>query len=123
LTQLGLIGTYSSCITLTWFTPLLGHRSLISNNFEAILEKFGASFGDSIKEHTTTSKLRAFCKGSRLAFVYIYEFKQLSCDISWDKVALMNQFQFGLSGECEGPSVDHARSHDLELGNRTSYAL
>jgi hypothetical protein len=37
-------------------------------------------------------------QGSQLAFVYIFEFKQLTCDILGDKVVLMNQFQFGLRG-------------------------
>jgi len=33
--------------------------------------------------------------------MYIYEFRQLACDISWDEVAFMNQFQFGLRGDME----------------------
>jgi hypothetical protein len=28
--------------------------------------------------------------------MYASGFKQLACDISWDEVALINQFQFGL---------------------------
>jgi hypothetical protein len=74
-------------------------QSFLLNDFEAFLEKFGASFGDLDKERTTTNKLQALCQGSHPTFVYAFEFKQLTCDISWDEVELMNQFQFGLYGD------------------------
>jgi hypothetical protein len=31
--------------------------------------------------------------------MYAYEFWQLTCDISWDEVAFMSQFQFGFHGD------------------------
>ncbi len=56
-------------------------------------------FGDLDRERTSTSKLQSFCQGSRLAYVYAFEFKKLTCDISWDKVAFMSWFQFGLHND------------------------
>ncbi len=69
------------------------------NDFEAFLKKIGASFGNSDKEHTSTSKLWTFHQGWRLAYVYVFEFRSLACDISWDEVTFMNQFQFGFCGD------------------------
>jgi hypothetical protein len=37
-----------------------------------------------------TSKLRALRQLSRLVFMYNFEFKQLTCDISWDEATLMS---------------------------------
>jgi len=64
-----------------------------------IFENFGASSSDFDKKHIATSKLQALHQRSHLAFVYVFEFKQLACDISWDKVMFMSQFQFGFHGD------------------------
>jgi hypothetical protein len=56
-TQVGFIDTLLSSITLTWFAPLLEHQSPLLKNFEAFLEEFGVSFGNSNKKRITTNKL------------------------------------------------------------------
>ncbi len=78
-----------------------GMLILSSKWFWNIFEDFGASFGDSNKKRTTTSKLQTLCQGSCPISMYIYEFRQLACDISWDEVVFMSQFQFGLCGDVE----------------------
>jgi hypothetical protein len=37
--------------------------------------------------------------------MYASKCRQLTCDISWDKVALVNQFQFGLCGDVKDLSL------------------
>jgi len=53
-------------------------------------------FGNLDKEHMSTTKLRSLCQGSRFVVMYASDFKQLACDISWDEVTFISQFQFGL---------------------------
>ncbi len=94
--QVRLINILLLGTTLTWFTQLLERQSSLLNNFEAFLKKFIATFGNSNRKCTSTSKLRSFHQGSWHAFVYAFKFRQLTCDISWDKVAFTSQFQFKL---------------------------
>ncbi len=89
-TQVELIGTLLSSTTLTWFAPLLEHQSPLSNNFETFCEEYGVSFSDSNKKCIATSKLRTLCQGSRPTFMYVSTFRQLACDIWWNKIVLMN---------------------------------
>jgi hypothetical protein len=91
-TQVGLIGTLLLGTTITWFTPFLECQFPLLNNFEAFLKEFVVFFYDSDKKCTTTNKLQTFHQGTHLASMYVFEFKQLACDISWDKVVLMSQF-------------------------------
>jgi hypothetical protein len=63
-----------------------------SKQLWSIFWKFGVFFGDLDKERKTTNKLWAFHQGTRLTFVYAFEFKQLTCDIFKDEATLMNQF-------------------------------
>ncbi len=97
-TQVGLINTLLLDTTLTWFAPFLEHQSPLLDNFEAFFEKISASFGDSNKENITKNKLQALCQGSRPTSMYASEYKQLTCDISWDGATFMSQFQFGFHG-------------------------
>ncbi len=55
LAQVELIGKLLSSITLMWFVSLLECQSPFFNNFEAFVEKFNATFGESNKEHTSTT--------------------------------------------------------------------
>jgi len=98
-TQVGFIGTLLSSTTLAWFTPLLEQQSPLLNHFEAFIGDFGASFSDSNKECTTTSKLRTFHQESHPISMYASKFRQLICDISWDKAVFMSQFSFRLRGD------------------------
>jgi hypothetical protein len=50
--------------------------------------------------------------------MYTSKFKQLACDVSWDKAEFMSQFQFGFCGDVKDLLLTM-----LELGNRVSYAL
>ncbi len=63
------------------------------------MEEFSATFEDFNKERTSTSKLQALHHGPHPTIVYALDFKQLACDISWDEIALMNQFQYGLHND------------------------
>ncbi len=74
------------------------HQSLLLFDFEAFLEEFGDFFNDLDKECTTINKLRTLRLGSCLAYVHASEFKQLTCDISWDEATFMSQFWFGHCG-------------------------
>jgi len=44
-------------MTLIWFTPLLKHQSPLFNSFEAFIEEFNATFGESDKECTSNIKI------------------------------------------------------------------
>ena len=46
--RVGLVGTLLSGTALAWFAPLLEKRSSLLENFDAFIEEFKASFGDSI---------------------------------------------------------------------------
>jgi hypothetical protein len=72
---------------------------LFLNNFETFFKEFIMTFGDYDGNCTSTNKLRSLHQGSWFAFVYAYEFEQLTYDISWDEAAFMNQFQFGLCSD------------------------
>jgi hypothetical protein len=74
-------------------------QSPLLNNFETFLEEFGAFFDDSNKERTSTNKLRTLHQGTCPTSMYASKFRQPTCDISWDKATLMNQFQFGFNGD------------------------
>jgi hypothetical protein len=91
-TQVGLIGTLLLGTTITWFTPFLKCQFPLLKNFEAFFKEFVIFSRDSNKKCTTRNKLQAFHQGTHLASMYVFEFKQLACDISWDKVVLMSQF-------------------------------
>jgi len=93
-----------------WFAPLLECQSPSLNNFETFVKQFNASFGDSNRECTTIKKLQSFHQGPHLTIVYSYEFRHLTCDNSWNEVALMSQFQFGL----QGLIAHNVRSYNIE---------
>jgi hypothetical protein len=77
----------------------LEHQSPFLNSFEIFFEELDVSFSDLDKKCIATSKLQTLCQGSHPAFMYASKFRQLACDISWNKAMLMNQFQFGLHGD------------------------
>jgi len=60
------------------------------------VEDFSATFKHSNNECTSTSNSQVFRQEPHLAIMYALDFKQLAYDISWDEIALMNQFQYGL---------------------------
>jgi len=79
-TQVGLIGTLLLSTTITWFTPFLECQFPLLNNFETFKKEFVVFSTNS--DNTTTNKLQAFHQGTHLASMYVFEFKQLACDIS-----------------------------------------
>lgn len=99
LIQVGFVKTLLLGTTSMWFAPLLECQSPSLNHFETFVEQFSAIFGDSNIECTTINKLRSLHQGPHLTIVYSYEFKHLTCDISWNEVALISQFQFGLHND------------------------
>lgn len=66
------------------------------NDFETFVENFNATFENSDKERTSINKLWSLHQGPCLIVMYAFEFKQSTCNISWDEIALMSQFQFRL---------------------------
>lgn len=48
------------------------------------------------------NKLQSLHQGPHLTIVYSYEFRHLTCDISWNEVAFVSQFQFGLHSDVTG---------------------
>jgi hypothetical protein len=55
---------------------------------------------------------KLFVKG-HLATMYALDFKQLACDISWNEVALMNQFQYGLRSDVKDLLLTMSNSSTL----------
>ncbi len=60
LAQVEFIGTLLSSIAFVWFALLLEHQSPLFDNFEAFIEKFNATFGDSNKKHSLTLRYDLF---------------------------------------------------------------
>jgi hypothetical protein len=65
------------------------------------MAKFEAVFGDSDKARTSANKLRCLQQGTCSAIVYASEFKQLACNVNWGKVALIDQFRYGLRDDVQ----------------------
>jgi len=56
-----------------------------------------------------------------LAAMYASKFKQLVCNISWDEVAFMNQFQFELCNNAKDLIL--TKSFNIELNHCTSCSI
>jgi hypothetical protein len=97
--QVELVGTLLSGTALAWFAPLLEGQSPLLDDFESFVQEFSATFGDTDKERTSATKLRALQQGAKPASAYASQFRQLACDVHWGEAALISQFQFGLRGE------------------------
>ncbi len=63
------------------------------------MEEFSGTFENPNKKHTSTNKLRALHQGPHPTTVCTSNFRRLICNISWDEVALLNQFQYGLCND------------------------
>ena len=94
--RVGLVGTLLTGQALSWFAPLFEKGSSILNNFETFLEAFTEAFGEHDKARWATTKIRSLRQGARSASIYASDFRQLACDINWDKEALISQFYWGL---------------------------
>ena len=97
--RVGLVGTLLCGTTLAWFTPLLGKKSPLLEDFEAFFKEFQASFGDIDSTRTTINKIRRLRQGDCPASAYAADFRLLACDIPWDEAALMDQFREGLRND------------------------
>ncbi len=81
--------------TLTWFTFLFKQQSPLLHDLNVFVEEFSGTFENSNKKHTSTNKLQALRQGPCLVAMYTSNFRQLICNISWDKTTFMSQFQYG----------------------------
>ena len=99
ISRVGLVGTLLTGTALSWFAPLLEKESPLLQNFNAFIEEFKASFGDSDSARTAINKIRRLRQGDRPASAYAADFRLLACDIPWDEEALMDQFRQGLRND------------------------
>lgn len=81
---------------LSWFAPFFEKNSPILHNFEAFLAAFVEAFGEHDKICSATTKIRALRQGTHSTSVYVSDFRQLACDLTWGEDALVSQFQWGL---------------------------
>jgi hypothetical protein len=65
------------------------------------MAEFEVVFGDSEKARTSANKLRRLQQRTHSAIVYALEFKQLAYDVNWGKVALIDQFCYGLRDDVQ----------------------
>ncbi len=67
---------------------MLERQSPLLNNFETFVEEICAILEDLNKEWTSNKQLAIRSPRPRPTIVYTFEFKQSTCDILWDAVAL-----------------------------------
>jgi len=94
--QVGLISTLFTGVTLLWFSPLLEKNSLILVDLDTFLTKFNNTFGNTNRVQTIITKLRSLQQKSCIALTYTTEFRLLTNDVDWDDNALISAFQWGL---------------------------
>jgi hypothetical protein len=85
-TRVGFVGTLLTGTAAAWFAPILETSSPLLQDFNA----FMAEFGDSDKATTLANKLRRLQQRTRSTIVYASEFRQLTCDVNWGEVALID---------------------------------
>ena len=78
------------------FAPLVEISFPLLENFPAFLVELETTFGETNRRRTVLTKLYSFQQGSRLAYVYGSEFRQIACDVNWDDQALCDHFRRGL---------------------------
>ena len=95
-TRVGLVGTLLTGTALAWFALLLEKKSPKLDNFDAFINEFQASCGDTNSVRMTINKIRRLCQGDWTASAYATYFHLLTCDIpQWDEAALMDLFRHG----------------------------
>jgi len=98
-TQVGLIGSLLTGTALAWIAPLIESNDAILRNFPAFVHEFEATFGETDKARVAANRIRLLVQGNRSASTYASEFRQLSCDLSWNDEALISQFRTGLRSD------------------------
>ena len=61
-------------------------------NFDAFLKEFASTFGKADQERVADTKIRSLRQGSRPTSIYAAEFRQLVCDVDWNKNDFISQF-------------------------------
>ena len=74
-------------------------RGLNLEDFDAFIEQFKASFGDTDSIRTVINKMWRLGQGDPPASAYAADFRLLASDIPWDEQALMDQFRQGLRND------------------------
>ena len=80
--QVGLVGTLLSDITLAWFAPFLEKELPLLNNIEEFVSKFKHVLEMPVVLRILTNKIQRLCQGDRLASAYASDFRILVVDIS-----------------------------------------
>ncbi|CAG8564863.1 15053_t:CDS:2, partial [Dentiscutata heterogama] len=76
--------------------PVTQAQSPLLEDFDDFIGKFETTFGDSDKIRTAATRIRKLTQGSKSASSYTSEFRQISSNLDWGKVALIDQFLIGL---------------------------
>jgi len=92
----GLVDTLLTGQVLSWCVFLFEKRPLILTNFNMFLATFIEAFGKHDKICWATTKIHSLQQRSNSASIYVSNFRQLACDINWDKATLTSQFHRGL---------------------------
>ena len=97
--QVRLVGTLLTSITLSWFAPLLETKSPLLNNVEEFIKEFKACFGDIDGARTIINKIRTLRQGDHQTSTNAAKFRLIASDILWDEQALMEQFRSSLRSD------------------------
>jgi len=84
--RVGFVGTLLTGTAAAWFAPILETSSPFLQDFNAFMAEFEAVFGDSDKARTSANKLRRLQQGTSSTIVYTSKFRQLACDVNWEKL-------------------------------------
>jgi len=92
------IGTYLTGTAQAWMAPLVERQDHALLDFDAFINQMQAVFGDTDRTRSAESKLERL-RQTRSATEYSADFRQLSCDVSWNDDALMARFRMGLKDD------------------------
>ena len=89
------------------------------DNFRLFVDKLRRIFGPVDEAGDAQTKMRALSQGSRTVEEYAAQFNLLAAKTGWDQVALLSEFQRGLSSKIREAMVMH-KFEDLETIIRTA---
>ncbi|CAG8522341.1 9941_t:CDS:2, partial [Dentiscutata heterogama] len=79
--------------------PLLEKESPLLKDFDGFVGEFETTFRNLDKVRTTATRIRKLTQGSKSASSYASEFRQISSNLDWDEVALIDQFRIGFKND------------------------
>jgi Retrotransposon gag protein len=104
--KVGVIGTLLCDKALAWFAPYLERGDPVLNNYQAFRSLLFSTFEEA-RSVTSAAQLSKLRQGSKPAFDYAADFRQLAADLDWNDSALIHQFRVGLNEDVKDLMLHH----------------